>query len=65
MTQLKTTELIQLIGANLKKVPFREKTFVRITGNLSDIDLSTISRIDRGIVNTSIFVIFALAKALI
>lgn len=64
VAQLRTPEAMQLIGTNLKKYRSEKKLSQESLANLSGIDWSTISRIERGIVNTSISVIFALAQAL-
>lgn len=64
MAQLRTPEAMQLIGTNLKKYRLEKNLSQESLANVSGIDWSTISRIERGIVNTSISVIFALAQAL-
>lgn len=64
MAQLRTPEAMQLIGTNLKKYRTEKKLSQESLANLSGIDWSTISRIERGVVNTSVSVRFALAKAL-
>lgn len=64
VAQLRTPEAMQLIGTNLKKYRLERNLTQESLANLSGVDWSTISRIERGIVNTSISVIFALAEAL-
>jgi len=64
VAQLRTPEAMQLIGTNLKKYRMEKKLSQESLANLSSIDWSTISRIERGIVNTSVSVVFALANAL-
>lgn len=64
VAQLRTPEAMQLIGTNVKKYRLGKNLSQESLANLSGIDWSTISRIERGVVNTSISVVFALAKAL-
>lgn len=55
---------MKLIGANVKKYRLERELTQESLANLSGIDWSTISRLERGVVNTSISVVFALAEAM-
>jgi len=55
---------MKLIGENLKKYRLERNLSQESLANLSGIDWSTISRMERGVVNTTISVVFALAEAM-
>ena len=55
---------MKLVGENIKKFRLERNLSQEALANLSGIDWSTISRLERGVVNTSISVLFALAIAL-
>jgi transcriptional regulator with XRE-family HTH domain len=55
---------MKLVGENIKKFRLERNLSQEALANLSGIDWSTISRLERGVVNTSISVIFALAGAM-
>ena len=64
MAQLRNPDAMKLIGENVKKYRLERDLTQESLANLSGIDWSTISRLERGIVNTSISVLFALADAM-
>ena len=64
MAQLRDPKAMRLVGENVKKFRVERNLSQEALANLSGIDWSTISRLERGIVNTSISVLFALADAL-
>ncbi|MCO5948079.1 helix-turn-helix domain-containing protein [Mucilaginibacter flavidus] len=55
---------MQLLAKNVRKYRLLGDFSQEALANLSGIELSTVSRIERGLLNTSVSVIFALAKAL-
>ena len=61
---MRNPDAMKLVGENIKKFRLERNLSQEALANLSGIDWSTISRLERGIVNTSVSVIFALAKAL-
>jgi len=61
---LKNSEYLILFGENLKKVR-KSKGFTQAElANDIGIEISQISRIERGVINTSISTIYEIAKAL-
>jgi len=64
VAQLRNQDAMKLIGANVKKYRLERDLTQESLANLSGIDWSTISRLERGVVNTSISVLFALAEAM-
>lgn len=64
MAQLRNPDVMKLVGENIKKFRLERNLSQEALANLSGIDWSTISRLERGVVNTSISVLFALAEAL-
>lgn len=55
---------MKLVGENIKKFRLECKLTQEALANLSGIDWSTISSLERGVVNTSISVVFALSEAI-
>jgi len=55
---------MKLVGENIKKFRLERNLSQEALANLSGIDWSTISRLERGVVNTSISVVFALSEAM-
>lgn len=51
-------------GENLRKVRIKKNFTQEKLANAADIEISQISRIERGVINTSISQIFVIAKAL-
>jgi transcriptional regulator with XRE-family HTH domain len=64
VAQLRNPDAMNLIGANVKKYRLECNLTQESLANLSGIDWSTISRLERGVVNTSVSVLFALADAM-
>jgi transcriptional regulator with XRE-family HTH domain len=64
VAQLRNPDAMKIIGENVKKYRLERDLTQESLANLSGIDWSTISRLERGVVNTSISVVFALADAL-
>jgi transcriptional regulator with XRE-family HTH domain len=62
--QLRDEIAIRLLAENVKKYRQLRKLSQESLSNLAGIEYSQVSRIERGLLNTSISVIFALAKAL-
>jgi len=55
---------MKLVGENIKKFRLQSNLTQEALANISGIDWSTISRLERGVVNTSISVVFALSEAM-
>ena len=55
---------MKTVGENIKRFRLERNLSQEALANLSGIDWSTISRLERGVVNTSISVVFALAEAM-
>lgn len=64
MAQLRIPKAMKLVGENIKKFRLERNLSQEALANLSGIDWSTISRLERGVVNTSISVVFALSEAM-
>lgn len=62
--QLRDTTAINLLAMNVRKHRIGLHLSQEQLANLAGIEYSQVSRIERGVINTSISVIFALAKAL-
>ena len=63
-SQLRDQNAMDLLAANVRKYRALSNLSQESLANLSGIEHSTVSRIERGLMNTSISVIFALAQAL-
>lgn len=64
MEYLKDKEFLILFGNNLRKVRKSKKFTQEQLANDIGIEISQISRIERGILNTSISTVFAISKVL-
>jgi transcriptional regulator with XRE-family HTH domain len=64
VAQLRNPDAMKLVGENIKKFRLKCNLTQEALANLSGIDWSTISRLERGVVNTSISVVFALSEAM-
>lgn len=64
MPQLRNQEAIDLLALNLRKYRTAKDLTQEALANAAGIEYSQVSRIERGLLNTSISVVFALAKAL-
>ena len=64
MPQFTHPKALQTLAINLKKIRLESGISQEKLSQISGVDWSTISRIERGKVNTSISVVFALADAL-
>jgi transcriptional regulator with XRE-family HTH domain len=62
--QLRDITAIQLLAKNVRKCRIAKSLSQEALANLAGIEYSQVSRIERGLLNTSVSVIFALAKAL-
>lgn len=64
MPQLRDESAINLLATNVRKYRLAKNISQESLANLAAIEYSQVSRIERGLLNTSISVVFALAKAL-
>ena len=64
MPQLRDLDAINVLAKNVRRYRIEENLSQETLANLAGIEYSQVSRIERGIINTSISVIFALATAL-
>ena len=64
MSQFRDPVAIKILADNVKRYRIDRKLSQETLANLAGIEYSQISRIERGVINTSISVIFAIAKAL-
>lgn len=64
MGQLRDISAIKLLANNIRKHREAKKLTMEQLANRANIEYSQVSRIERGIINTSISVIFAIAHAL-
>jgi len=55
---------MDILAANVRKYRARSNLSQEALANLSGIELSTVSRIERGVLNSSVSIIFALANAM-
>jgi len=62
--QLRDISAISILASNVRKYRIAKNLSQEALANLAGIEYSQVSRIERGLLNTSISVIFALAKAL-
>jgi transcriptional regulator with XRE-family HTH domain len=62
--QLRNTAAIELLARNVRKYRTAKNLSQEALANQAGIEYSQVSRIERGLINTSISVVFALAKAL-
>ena len=64
MPQLRDKIAMNLLAGNVRKFRIAKNLSQEGLANLAGIELSQVSRLERGILNTSVSVIFALAAAL-
>lgn len=64
MSQLRDISAINILASNVRKYRIGKDLSQEALANLAGIEYSQVSRIERGLLNTSISVVFALAKAL-
>ncbi|MES2378121.1 MAG: helix-turn-helix transcriptional regulator [Bacteroidota bacterium] len=64
MPQLRDPFAIATLAENVRKHRIAKDLSQEALANFAGIEYSQVSRIERGIINTSVSVIFALAKAL-
>jgi transcriptional regulator with XRE-family HTH domain len=62
--QLRDPVAIKILADNVKHYRIKLGITQEALANMADIEYSQVSRIERGVINTSVSVIFALAKAL-
>ena len=61
---LKKQELTQKIGFNIRKIRMSKELTIKELAFEADIEYTQVSRIERGKINTSVYQIYLLAKAL-
>jgi len=64
MPQLRDISAITILAQNVRKYRIAKNLSQEALANLTGVEYSQISRIERGVINTSVSVIFAIAKAL-
>ncbi|GAB2986181.1 hypothetical protein GCM10027049_26720 [Mucilaginibacter puniceus] len=64
MPQLRNQTAINTLALNLRKYRTAKNLSQEALANAAGMEYSQVSRIERGLLNTSISVVFALAKAL-
>ena len=64
MPKLRDTYAIHLLAENLKRYRLEQNLTQEELANKAGIEFSTVSRIERGLLNASISLVFAIAKAL-
>lgn len=64
MPQLRDISAIAILASNVRKYRIAKNLSQEALANIAGIEYSQVSRIERGLLNTSISVVFALAKAL-
>lgn len=64
MSQLRDISAIKLLAENVRKYRIEKGMSMEALANEAGIEYSQISRLERGLLNTSVSVIFAVAKAL-
>jgi transcriptional regulator with XRE-family HTH domain len=62
--QLRDISAIQLLASNVRKYRLAKNVSQEALANQAGIEYSQVSRLERGLLNTSVSVIFALARAL-
>ncbi len=63
MTQLRDISAITIVASNVRKYRIAKNLSQEALANIAGIEYSQISRLERGLLNTSISVVFAVAKA--
>lgn len=64
MPKLRDNHAIKLLAGNLKRYRLEQDLTQEELANKAGIEFSTVSRIERGLLNASISLVFAIAKAL-
>jgi len=64
VSQLRDVSAIAILASNVRKYRIAKNLSQEALANLAGMEYSQVSRIERGLLNTSISVVFALAKAL-
>jgi len=64
VSQIRDISAIAILASNVRKYRIAKDISQEALANLAGIEYSQVSRIERGLLNTSISVVFALAKAL-
>lgn len=64
MPQLRDISAITTLAKNVRKYRTEKNMTMEVLANLVGVEYSQVSRIERGVINTSVSVIFAIAKAL-
>jgi transcriptional regulator with XRE-family HTH domain len=64
VSQFRDISAIKLLASNVRKYRIAKDLSQEALANFAGIEYSQVSRIERGLLNTSISVVFALAKAL-
>ena len=64
MPQFRDTSAITILANNVRKYRIAKNLSQEAFDNIAGIEYSQVSRIERNLLNTSISVVFALAKAL-
>lgn len=63
-SQLRDQNAMDILAASVRKYRALSNLSQEALANLSGIELSTVSRIERGMLNSSVSIIFALANAM-
>lgn len=61
---IKDPVAIKVLGDNVRRYRMERNLSLEMLANIAEMEYSQVSRIERGIVNTSVSVIFAIARAL-
>jgi len=64
VAQFRNNQAIELLASNVRKYRTAKNISQEALANMAGIEYSQVSRLERGLLNTSVSVIFALAKAL-
>ena len=64
MPQHRNKEAIEVLAKNVRKYRMEQNLTLESLANSAGLEYSQISRIERGVINTSVSVIFSLAAAL-
>ncbi len=64
MPQHRDIKAIGILAKNVRKYRTEKDMTMEVLANTTGIEYSQISRIERGLINTSVSVIFSIAKAL-
>ncbi|MES2652975.1 MAG: helix-turn-helix transcriptional regulator [Bacteroidota bacterium] len=64
MQQFRDIEAIKILSTNVRKYRTERNISMEALANMVGVEYSQISRLERGLLNTSVSLIFAIAKAL-